>query len=118
MELSIPESDRASILQYLQSANHVFKSYYPGIIEGRQPIQVLYGGANLFRRNTVEKVAELAVKQFNTYAPDFASFARSFGFAGADELPTRTVADELPTHRAINSFFARPCTMTSPVNAR
>lgn len=45
----------------------------------RQPLHVVYGGAHLFKVDTVRKVGALAKKSFDLYAPDPASFARALG---------------------------------------
>jgi len=58
----------------------------------RNPVHVVYGGANLFRSDTPRKLGKLALKSLETYAPNFAEFARAMWLKGADALP---VYDEL-----------------------
>lgn len=53
----------------------------------RSPIHVVYGGANLFKADTPNKFGNLALKSLETYAPNFAEFARAMWLAGADTLP-------------------------------
>lgn len=53
----------------------------------RNPIHVVYGGANLFKAETPEKLGKIALKSLETYASDFAEFARAMWISGADSLP-------------------------------
>jgi hypothetical protein len=53
----------------------------------RTPVHVVYGGANLFTAETPEKLGKIALKSLETYAPNFAEFARSMWLNGADALP-------------------------------
>lgn len=61
-------------------------------IQSRSPVHVVYGGAHLFRRDTTQKLGRIAVKSVETYAPNFAEFARAMWLAGADTLPLRDEA--------------------------
>lgn len=53
----------------------------------RNPVHVVYGGANLFKAETPAKLGKLALKSLETYAPNFAEFARAMWISGADTLP-------------------------------
>jgi len=55
--------------------------------EIRNPVHVLYGGANLFTPETTRKLGKIALKNLQTFAPDFAQFARAMWVKGADALP-------------------------------
>jgi citrate lyase beta subunit len=48
----------------------------------RQPVHVVYGGANLFRSDTVRKLGKLAERNMAEYAPDAAALAEAMGFPG------------------------------------
>lgn len=48
----------------------------------RQPIHTLYGGANLFKSDSIIKMSNLALKSFKDYAPNFVSFAKALNFEG------------------------------------
>jgi len=48
---------------------------------GRRPVQVLYGGAHLFRSLTVARMGELARSAMETHAPDGATFAHALGLS-------------------------------------
>ena len=53
----------------------------------RTPIHVVYGGAHLFKADTPRKLGKIARRSMETYAPNFAEFARAMWLAGADALP-------------------------------
>jgi hypothetical protein len=53
----------------------------------RLPIHVVYGGANLFKADTPDKLGKIALKSMETYAPNFVEFARAMWIKGADALP-------------------------------
>lgn len=53
----------------------------------RNPVHVVYGGANLFKADTPQKLGKTALKSLETYAPNFAEFARAMWLKGADTLP-------------------------------
>ena len=53
----------------------------------RTPVHVVYGGANLYKKNTPQKLGSIALKSLETYAPNFAEFARAMWLNGADSLP-------------------------------
>lgn len=66
--------------------------------KARQPIHVVYGGANLFTADTPAKLGRLAVQSLETYAANFADFARAMWLNGADTLPVYDEPiDELET---------------------
>jgi citrate lyase beta subunit len=53
----------------------------------RQPVHVVYGGAHLYKADTPHKLGKLALKSLESYAPNFAAFARAVWLKGADTLP-------------------------------
>ena len=56
-------------------------------LKSRSPVHVVYGGANLFKRDTIEKLGKIALKSLETYAPNFVEFAGAMWLKGADTLP-------------------------------
>ncbi len=54
---------------------------------GREPVHVVYGGANLFTAETPRKFGKLALRSLETYTSNFAEFATAFWLKGADTLP-------------------------------
>ncbi len=53
----------------------------------RNPIHVVYGGANLFCSDTPQKLGKLALKSIENYATNFVEFADAMWLKGADTLP-------------------------------
>lgn len=53
-------------------------------VTNRNPVHVIYGGAHLFKSDTTQKLGKIALKTFETYAPDAKSFGEIFGLN--DEL--------------------------------
>lgn len=53
----------------------------------RSPVHVVYGGANLFTAETPNKLGKIALKSMETYAANFAEFARAMWLKGADTMP-------------------------------
>lgn len=55
--------------------------------KSRAPVHVVYGGANLFKSDTIDKLGRIALKSLETYAPNFIDFADAMWLKGADALP-------------------------------
>lgn len=53
----------------------------------REPVHVVYSGANLFKSDTIQKLGKIALKSLETYAPNFVEFAEAMWLKGADTLP-------------------------------
>ncbi len=53
----------------------------------RQPVHVVYGGADRFGAETPAKFGRLALASIENYAPTFAEFADAMWLKGADTLP-------------------------------
>ena len=51
------------------------------------PVHVVYGGAHLFKADTIDKLGRIALKSLETYAPDFIEFSDAMWLKGADRLP-------------------------------
>lgn len=67
------------ILGRLQFANTEFSQVYPGENEKRQPVHTVYGGAHLFKADTITKLGGLALRALNDAAPDAATLAKALG---------------------------------------
>jgi len=52
----------------------------------RQPVHTVYGGAQLFRSFTAQRLGELALAAMAEHAPTGAEFARGLGLADPPEL--------------------------------
>lgn len=55
--------------------------------KSRMPVHVVYGGANLFTADTINKLGKISLKSLETYAPNFVEFAQAMWLKGADTLP-------------------------------
>ena len=58
-------------------------------LNDRMPVHVVYGGAHLFKHDTVEKLGRIALSSLEAYAPDAASLASAVGLAGDPALHER-----------------------------
>src|ERR1051325_7544682 len=96
MKLSIPQNEKESVLNELKKFNLKFQNIYPGDKPDRQPVHTVYGGANLFKSDSMPKMGMTALRSFATYAPDFAVLARVLEMGGHEGLPkTATQAGKL-----------------------
>ncbi len=87
MKFSIPETDKDQLLNELKTANVEFQQKYPGDKPDRQPVHTVYGGANLFKADTTVKMGEVALRNLQTYAPDFVTLANVLKLDGYEHLP-------------------------------
>jgi citrate lyase beta subunit len=87
MHLSIEENEKETLLGKLKIANLKFQQTYPGDKPDRQPVHTVYGGANLFKSDTCIKMGEVALKNLQTFAPDFIILAKALRLKGHEELP-------------------------------
>lgn len=88
--MTFDENSIKEILTSLEKANRRLSEYYPGDSPLRQPVQTVYGGAQLFKFNTAKKMGELALRVFLENAADKNEFAEALGLDKEDKL-TETV---------------------------
>jgi citrate lyase beta subunit len=60
-------------------ANQGHAARYPGEGGGRQPVHVVYGGAQLFRHDSAPKIGQVARRAMEEYAADAAALAAATG---------------------------------------
>jgi citrate lyase beta subunit len=94
MNFSIAENEKESLLGTLKIANLKFQQSYPGDKPDRQPVHTVYGGANLFKSDTCIKMGEIALKNLQTYSPNFVTLAKVLRFKGYEEFPDSEVKIE------------------------
>ncbi len=87
MNFSINETEKQSLLKELETANLAFQKVYPGDRPDRQPVHTIYGGANLFKSDTTDKIGEVALKNLLTNAPNFVVLAKVLKLDGFEHLP-------------------------------
>ena len=86
MKLSISESTKSSVLEGLNKANSNFQVHYPGDRPDRQPVHTVYGGAQLFKADTIQKMAGSAMAHFKKYAESKNVLQEVFGIAGDNNI--------------------------------
>lgn len=64
------------ILRSLKPMQSAFAERYLGESGRRQPVHTVYGGAQLFKSDTAPRLGGLALRAFETYAPDAKTFAQ------------------------------------------
>src|SRR5256885_13994796 len=79
-------------LDALAAANAAFMRAYPGERAARQPVHTFYGGAHLFKADTIPRLRELALRSLDAYAPDPATPAAGGGPAPAAPPRARGLA--------------------------
>ena len=87
MKTSLTDEVTRGVGESLREVNREFAGRYPGESLRRQPVHTVYGGAHLFKSDTTPRLGALALRALDTYAPNFAAFARAAGLPGADSLP-------------------------------
>jgi hypothetical protein len=88
MNLTISEQEKESLLGTLGTANLKFQKTYPGDKPDRQPVHTVYGGANLFKSDTTNKMGDIALKSLQTYAPNFVALANVLKLDNYEHFPT------------------------------
>ena len=81
-----------------------FSERYPGESGRRQPVHTVYGGAHLFKADTTVKLGQLAVRSFNAFAPDSATFAETLGIPGQISLTVFERVAEKLGREAVEDF--------------
>lgn len=87
MKLSIPQSDKDNVLKELNKFNLQFQNIYPGDKPDRQPVHTVYGGANLFKSDSITKLGKAALKSFTSYCENFVVLANLLELSGYNSLP-------------------------------
>jgi citrate lyase beta subunit len=77
MNTSLSQKSLQEITGRLRSSLASFAKRYPGESGRRQPVHTVYGGAHLFKSDTAKRLGSLAIRAFETYAPDPHVFSRA-----------------------------------------
>ncbi|MBV8855373.1 MAG: phosphoenolpyruvate kinase [Acidobacteria bacterium] len=100
MQTTLTSEKTREVSARLGAANREFAARYPGESFRRQPVHTVYGGAHLFKSDTTPRLGALALRALETYAPNFAVFARALQLPGHEELPD-SVADDSAVRAAV-----------------
>jgi citrate lyase beta subunit len=73
-------TEAASVFEALASANRKLAQSYPGDRPTRQPIHTVYGGAQLYKAETTQRLGELALSSLAAYGATPAELAAGVGF--------------------------------------
>ncbi len=77
--LSLGPAATRRLLGPVRRAGAAFARAYPGESGGRQPVHTVYGGAQIFRSDSVPKLGTLALRAFAEHAPSAGAFAAAIG---------------------------------------
>ncbi len=77
MTTSLSPETLKSITDRLRPSLSSFAKRFPGESGRRQPVHTVYGGAHLFKSDTAPRLGQLAVRSFETFAPDAATFGEA-----------------------------------------
>jgi citrate lyase beta subunit len=91
----------------LEREHAAFRARYPGPSGERQPIHTYYCAGDLFRRDLVRTLGDLALLSLDEFAPDFITFAKAIGLPGSDRLPDASSAGKLAQTIESDLEFAR-----------
>ena len=84
---SLSSETEQQVLVSLKSVNEKFMQTYPGDKAERQPVHTFYGGAHLFKSDTIPKLGKLALIAIHTHAANFAEFAKAVNLPDNKKLP-------------------------------
>src|SRR5215211_1199018 len=65
------------ITENLRPSLASFAKRYPGETGRRQPVHTVYGGAHLFKSDTAVRLGQFAMRSFESFAPDAATFGEA-----------------------------------------
>src|SRR5258708_6881602 len=91
MNTSLSTESFEKITARLRSSMAGFAKRHPGESGRRQPVHTVYGGAHLFKSDTAVRLGQLAVRSFEAFSPDSATFAKALDLPPklADTIFTR-----------------------------
>jgi citrate lyase beta subunit len=92
-QTSLPENALVPIIDMVDGGNARVAELFPGESASRQPVHVVYGGAQLFKADAARKLGAVALRTLQEHAPDAATFASAIGLDGAlaDRIYVRVV---------------------------
>src|ERR1700681_4260654 len=88
MKTSLDQSALAEASAALREANQVFARAHPGESPGRQPVHTVYGGAQLFKSDSVPKLGAIALRAMDQYATKPRTLGAALGISDHPALTT------------------------------
>ena len=85
--LSLGPAATRRLLGPVRRKGAAFARAYPGESGGRQPVHTVYGGAQLFKFDSVPKLGVLALRAFAEHAPSAGAFAAAIGLQAPNGTP-------------------------------
>ena len=79
MTTSLSTETIQNITARLRPSLASFAKRFPGESGRRQPVHTVYGGAHLFKSDTASRLGQLAIKSFESFAPDAETFGSALG---------------------------------------
>lgn len=94
MKTSFSSDFLAAVRGELSLANQTHMKLFPGETDRRQPVHTVYGGAQIFKRNTAVRLGELALKSVEEFAPNAGVLTEALGIEKgmAEKVYERMVA--------------------------
>ncbi|MDH3733247.1 MAG: phosphoenolpyruvate kinase [Gemmatimonadota bacterium] len=83
---SLPSSELQALVERATAELERHAVRYPGDPGDRQPAHVVYGGANLFRRDSARRLGDVAIRVLDEYAPSGAELFEAIDPTVDDEL--------------------------------
>ncbi len=81
MALTLSDSSFTTVLERLKQANQGHEQRYPGDSSERQPVHVVYGGAQRFKFDTAKRMGTIALQMLKSEVPDAGILAAATGMA-------------------------------------
>ncbi|MEO7101605.1 MAG: phosphoenolpyruvate kinase [Luteolibacter sp.] len=78
-ETTLSPEDLAPIVAALADENRAFMRTYPGESDRRQAVHTVYGGAHLFKADSIGKLGAVALRSLKEFAPAAAELTRILG---------------------------------------
>ena len=91
--------ETSAMLAELSRANKIYMRRFPGDSPKRQPVHSVYGGAQLYKAETTNKLGDLAMRAFKLDAPDAFTFARALQLHGHEVLDASSETLEKYQHQ-------------------
>ena len=87
MSTTLNATDINLAFQDLRTAWDDFAATRPGDPDHRQPVHTVYGGANLFKANTAERMSQIATASLKEYISSAQEFSDIFGIPNTSTNP-------------------------------